>query len=138
LKDITNIIIASVYLTLIFYLINTEDKSNPIFTNKIESTKTTDLIKAKSENNKIIIVFGAKWCFWCKKLEQETLQNSKVKENISSKSIKLIFIDIDEEPNLALKNKVKSIPCIILQDDDKEEKRHIGYMGFREFISWIN
>mgnify|MGYP001560083293 CR=1 FL=1 len=78
----------------------------------------------KELKGKIIIDFWADWCYPCKEM-------SPVFEEISKevKGLKFAKMDVDEEPELASKFGVMSIPTFLLLKDGKEIKRFVGVMA---------
>lgn len=90
---------------------------------------------AKFHKRKVIIVFGAEWCPYCKKIKQD------------SKSIKpfdkyiVCFLDTDNRSaNQKSINKYRprSLPTSILVDKEgKELSRKIGYRN-KDYIKWLN
>ena len=73
-----------------------------------------------TKTNKILVDFFATWCGPCKML-------GPVLEKTNSK-IKVIKVDTDEFEELARKYGVMSIPTLVLLEEGKEVKRHIGFI----------
>lgn len=63
----------------------------------------------------VILKFGASWCMPCKALSK-TLDKLK----IDNPEIQIREIDVDDNPELAKKYKVKSLPTMIFTKEDKE------------------
>ncbi|MBI2667470.1 thioredoxin [Candidatus Woesearchaeota archaeon] len=78
----------------------------------------------KELKGKIIIDFWADWCYPCKEM-------SPLFEEISKeiKGLKFAKIDVDEEPEIASRFGVMSIPTFLLLKDGKEVKRFVGVMA---------
>jgi thioredoxin-like negative regulator of GroEL len=68
---------------------------------------------AVQQNKPIMIVFGAEWCGFCKKLEKTTLSNPQLAKYINSTFLS-VHIDVDEEEKVAQILNVKSLPCTII------------------------
>ena len=68
---------------------------------------------AISENKPMLIVFGASWCKYCKKLENETLSDSRMEQYIKQNFIP-VHLDLDEEKNIGKILEIKSLPCTIV------------------------
>jgi thioredoxin-like negative regulator of GroEL len=68
---------------------------------------------AVQQNKPIMIVFGAEWCGFCKKLEKTTLSNPQLAKYINSTFVS-VHIDVDEEEKVAQILNVKSLPCTII------------------------
>ena len=80
-------------------------------------------------NEKVLVDFYANWCGPCKML-------SPVLEKVSSE-VKVLKVNVDENPELAREYGVMSIPCIILFDGGEEVKRNVGFIPegkLKEFI----
>ncbi len=68
---------------------------------------------AIEQNKPMMIVFGAEWCGYCKKLEKTTLSNTQLSKYINSTFIS-VHIDVDEQERVAQILEVKSLPCTII------------------------
>jgi thioredoxin-related protein len=83
----------------------------------------TDLNKAHElalETNKpMLLVFGAEWCHYCKKLEQTTLTNPELVRYIDANFI-AVHIDADEQERVAEILEVKGLPCTIVLSPDAD------------------
>ena len=77
---------------------------------------------------KILVDFYANWCGPCKML-------SPILEKLEE--VRVLKVNVDENPELARKYGVMSIPCLILFDKGKELKRNVGFIPenkLKEFI----
>ena len=77
---------------------------------------------------KVLVDFYANWCGPCKML-------SPILEKLEE--VKVLKVNVDENPELAKKYGVMSIPCLILFDKGKELKRNVGFIPenkLKEFI----
>jgi|APGre2960657505_1045072.scaffolds.fasta_scaffold31222_2 thioredoxin-related protein len=148
MKNAINILLASICIALIFLTKNTNlNKSENISINQTskdvviqkddiyENAKKT----AKKENKSIILVFGTNWCVWCQKFEHDTLTSSRSISAVESHNAIIVKINVDKNQSTAGKYGVKSIPCTIIVDKNENEiKRKVGYMNIRDFISWLD
>ena len=83
----------------------------------------------KLTKKKVLVDFYANWCGPCKML-------APLLENIS-KEIDVIKVEVDNYEELSRKYGVMSIPCLILFEDNNEQKRNIGFLEedkLKEFI----
>ena len=71
----------------------------------------------------IIIDFWASWCGPCKVLVP--IFNEVADEN-KDKPVRIAKINIDQNPNLARQFMIKSIPTVVIIENNKEIYRHAG------------
>lgn len=95
------------------------------------------MVDENTKEDKVVYKFSAVWCGPCKQIAP-TL--SKVEEEFSD--IKVVHVDIDDEPELAQKFSIKSIPCIVFTNKGSETNRLIGRVlieplrkAFRDFAT---
>jgi thioredoxin len=71
-----------------------------------------------------VIKFGAEWCASCRVIAP-TIESLKKKYDVIVESnVSIMSIDIDENPELAAKYKIKSIPTtIFIKNDEVVEKK---------------
>lgn len=82
------------------------------------------------------LYFGASWCQPCKRMKSDTLSEATVKKAMAD--LKVMFIDIDELPEMSRRYDVSSVPTYILLDSDgKEYRRGVGYKSPQEFLKWL-
>ncbi len=76
----------------------------------------TDLQAAHREsvrlNRPMLIVFGAEWCHFCHKLEQNSLGHPQVAQYINQTYIP-VHLDFDQAKREAKILNIKSIPCVV-------------------------
>jgi thioredoxin 1 len=78
-----------------------------------------------------ILKFSADWCRPCKKLT-ETLDQMVLPYVVES-------MDIDAEPGLASEYSVRSVPTMILVDDEgKEQSRLVGPRTKADIGEWVS
>ena len=117
---ITPMIIATTCVLFSFIpaplLANPPAQSQPVVENvklpRIHFDNYQDAHRTGDAENKVtILIFGAEWCTWCKKIETNTLTDPGV--------IKLADhftwskIDVDEDKKLAAQYHVRSVPTVI-------------------------
>ena len=82
----------------------------------------------------VLIDFWAEWCGPCKEV-------SPILEEIStemSDSIKIVKVNIDENPNIPSQYVVQSIPTLIIFKKGEVVATKIGMSSKNELLSWIN
>lgn len=87
------------------------------------------LQEAKNTDKNVFIDFYADWCPYCKELDEKTFQDTAVQEKLSQSYV-AVKINTDDNPELASKYKVYSLPTlVILNSDGQELKRYSGYIS---------
>ena len=79
-----------------------------------------------------LLNFTASWCSPCKRLAP-TVEKLSVEKN----NINFIKIDIDEEPRIASRYGVRSLPDLILVKDGKPVSHHAGNVSIDDIKSWL-
>lgn len=93
----------------------------------LENENFEELIK----NKKVVVDFYATWCGPCKMF-------GPVFEKVSNESsITFIKIDVDAHEDIARKYGIMSIPTIVLLNNGKVEKKHMGFMTEDELKKFI-
>ena len=87
------------------------------------------------KNSKFAVVdFNATWCGPCKMLGPVL---EEVSEELSGKA-EFFAVDVDENQTLAIKNKIQSIPAIVVFKDGEPVDRQIGFIPKAQLIDFIN
>lgn len=86
-----------------------------------------------------IIKFGATWCPPCKKMKA-SWQDAKVKTIVKQyKNGVLYDVDVDKDPNAAVKYGVVSVPTVIITDTKGNiVKRGMGYMTAAQLKKFLD
>lgn len=85
---------------------------------------------SKEYNKKLVLIFGADWCPYCKDLKKDT---DKIQE---FKSYIVCFINTDTNKSLVQEYRVRSLPTSIVIFNDKEEARKSGYK-YSDYCKWL-
>lgn len=97
-----------------------------------ETVEITDLSTAKAHasetNTKLILVFGADWCGYCKNLDQAIEANM----DLINTRYTVCYIDYDEHRDLAKLYNVKSLPTTIVLNG-KTMTRITGFSSFNGY-----
>ena len=83
-------------------------------------TFETEVLKSKEP---VLIDFFADWCGPCKML-------SPIVDEIAQESedIKVVKLNVDESPDIAMDYRVMSIPTLIVIKDGQEKARSVGFV----------
>ena len=87
----------------------------------------------KDEENKMdkrILRFTASWCGPCKTLS-ENLERANLKMPIE-------VIDIDVHDNIAQEYGIRSVPTLVMLDENNEVKRIVGTKTVNQLQEWAN
>lgn len=89
-------------------------------------------IAADRHNKKLLIIFTADWCPYCKTLKKD-LQDKTI---INNQYI-ICIVDIDKNKLLLDKYKIKTLPTSIIMEHLKEISRKNGYRK-DVYIEWLD
>lgn len=79
--------------------------------------------------NRVLVDFYANWCGPCKML-------SPLVEKVTDE-IEVAKVDVDEFNDLARAYGVMSIPCLILFENSKEQKRSVGFIPEEQIRKFV-
>jgi len=117
--------------------INRPDQQPPINPNQPMAQNFEQAKQISQQSGKpVLAFFGASWCNWCKKIEQETLTDESVRAAMAN--YVYIKIDADTNKNLVSQYKVRGLPTFFIMDSNGTElKKESGFMDankMREFL----
>ncbi len=86
----------------------------------------------ETKNGLTAVDFFATWCGPCRMM-------STILEDVeeSNPEIKIVKVDVDENPNLARKFGIMSIPTIVVIKDGEMAGKHVGLMQADDFIEFV-
>jgi thioredoxin-related protein len=103
----------------------------------VVTTYEEALAEAKRSDKKVLVVFGAEWCTWCRKLDG-TMKSQEVKKALIDGNIIQIHVDTDRRKELARKYSVRGIPAYVLIDKDENTIRSgSGFKDPANFVNWL-
>ena len=79
---------------------------------------------------KRIIRFTASWCSPCKTL-------AKNLESVNT-DVPIEVVDIDLMTETALEYGIRSVPTLVMLEENIEKKRYVGVKSLKELEDWIN
>lgn len=87
------------------------------------------------EQRPLLVIAGADWCTWCRKLEKELEQADA--EPILTQWI-VVKIDVDASPALAEEFEVSALPALrVLSADRRVAAKREGYLPLAELQTWL-
>ena len=81
----------------------------------------------------VLVDFYADWCGPCKILSPIVAEIAQEKSDI-----KVVKINVDEAPNVAIKYQIMSIPTLIVIKDGNEVNRSVGLINKSQILDLIN
>lgn len=111
----------------------------PIIDKNKTYTYTEGLALAKQTNAQVLVVFGAEWCHWCKKLEADTLSKPEFRNSLNNMIVVHVDTDKEKAPMLKFRAHVHGgIPAyIVIDKDEKVLKSGTGYKNISQFNAWL-
>jgi thiol:disulfide interchange protein DsbD len=118
---------------------NTQKQQDQTSNSEINIQWNTDLNAAfglAQKSNKLVFVdFYADWCGYCKQLDDDTFVNQNVKQKFAQSYV-LVKINVDQNPDLASKYQVYSLPTLIIMDSNGNViKRQEGFVSAGELLN---
>lgn len=86
------------------------------------------------ENKNVLVDFWATWCGPCRMVAPIMEQLAEHYEG----KVKIAKVDVDENPDLASKFGIMSIPTVILFQDGKAAAKDVGARSFEDYCEMID
>lgn len=90
--------------------------------------------EVKKSELPVIVDFWASWCGPCMMLAPAI---QEISDEYSDK-VKVVKVNVDEEPALAMEYGITSIPTLILFENGEVVKKSVGYSEKEEIIEEFN
>lgn len=118
---------------------NTQKQQDQTSNSEINIQWNTDINAAfglAQKSNKLVFAdFYADWCGYCKQLDEDTFVNQNVKQKFAQSYV-LVKINVDQNPELASKYQVYSLPTLIIMDSNGNViKRQEGFVSAGELLN---
>lgn len=117
MRNTVNIILASICIMLVFSAFRAKDYGIPI------------------KKDQTLLVFGSDDESY-RKFEIETLSSKNVKEKMKSMGIEVVIVT-KNDTEIAKKYSITKTPSIVLILENSPPKKRDGFMGVKEFMSWL-
>ena len=99
----------------------------------VELTDATfDRFVGKSELP-VLVDFWAPWCGPCKMMAPQFAQAAA---QLKGRAV-LVKVDTDDNPQVSVRNRIRSIPTLALYRGGQEVKRQSGVMPTQELMRWV-
>ncbi|MCI9126506.1 MAG: thioredoxin [Eubacterium sp.] len=89
----------------------------------------TEVLKAEG---KVLVDFFADWCGPCKMLSP--IIDEVAEEN---SSVKVCKINVDDEPELAMRYNVMSIPTVVVIQNGEEVNKSVGLVSKEDILNLV-
>jgi hypothetical protein len=93
---------------------------------------------AERTGRPIFIVLAAKWCYWCRAYERETLEREEVATFLNRNFVN-VFVDLDERQDLQHRYVQRGIPTsVILRPDGRQYLTFSGILPPADFLAGMH
>jgi thioredoxin 1 len=107
-----------------------------IITTILLLTLLCPILTSAAENEKVLLIFSATWCKYCKNAQNDMNFNDKTLSDLV-KNYKIIDINIDHDKEITKGYGIKTIPAFVIYENGKEIKRQIGYKNSNQLINFL-
>jgi thiol-disulfide isomerase/thioredoxin len=91
---------------------------------------------AQLEQRPLLVIFGADWCSWCRKLEAELVLDEA---DAVLKQWVIAHVDVDDEPEVAESMQANALPALrLLGPQQQVVAQREGYLPLAELQTWLN
>lgn len=118
-----------------FFLTNTKGQERQVITMALIHFNTQGFDRARDSDIPVLVDFWATWCGPCQMLGPVIEQ---LAEEYEGKDVVIGKVDVDENPDLAARYGIMSVPTVILFKDGAEVERKVGVMPFDVYAEFLD
>lgn len=94
--------------------------------------------EARQQDRPMLVVFGADWCTYCRKMEQTTLADQALSKYINDSFIP-VHLDLDHDARVAEILEVERIPCSVMLSPNADLLGRVtGYVDRGQYQQALN
>lgn len=93
---------------------------------------TLGLVLTQQAAGEEVLIFSAKWCRHCVRLQQDLTDHPGVLAGYDWG-----YVDADQEKELMAQYNVKTLPTVLVVEGAQEVKRHTGYTNLKALRAWL-
>ena len=102
-----------------------------------QSVSLDEAMASAEAEDKIVFAYAtASWCTPCQQFKRGALSDERVIDWMEANAVP-VYIDIDENPNDAMRLGVRPIPASFIIADGKIVDTVVGPVGAKDFVSWL-
>ncbi|MFO0941732.1 MAG: thioredoxin family protein [Pirellulales bacterium] len=124
------IFIVAVFAVLLVFIVSNENRRSAKFVSR--DVEVAAFEPSLTDGDTVLIKFGATWCPPCRQIEGELDKLDQEKLHV-----KVVKVDVDENPQLKDKYGIGPIPHLMLVRGGKTLDEQLGYMSQSQLEEWI-
>lgn len=102
---------------------------------ELQSDYEVAVREAQLRNRPLLVLLGADWCTWCRKLEEDLAKPEAT--SLLTQWI-IVKVDVDDEPEIASRLEASALPGLrILDPLEKRVASREGYVELAELKTWL-
>ncbi|WP_233215579.1 thioredoxin family protein [Rhodopirellula bahusiensis] len=129
---VTSIAVAGIGLVS-FFFIGCNVPNNPGPTVNVPAEAIQQAVGSVDDQNLVLVKFGAVWCGPCREVDKELASL----EPTLPEQVRVVKIDVNEQPEVASKFGIEGIPRMFLVRNGQVLADEVGYRSESELRSWV-